>query len=76
MRPIIGRVAAALVATALTWLVGAMGVEVTEETRATLVEAVTLLGLGIWGILYAVIHKTLDRWLNQAGTGSQPNAET
>lgn len=68
MRAIIGRIAAAVVATLLTWLAGSLGLEVTEETRATLVEAVTLLGLGLWGVLYAVAHKTLNRWLNPGDT--------
>lgn len=66
MRAIIGRVAAAIVAALLTWLAGTLGLEVSADTAATLTEAVTLLGLAFWGILYAIVHKTINRYVAPA----------
>lgn len=70
MRAIIGRVAAAIVAMLVTFLAGSLGLEVTEETRATLTEAVTLLGLAFWGILYAIFHKLINRRLAPQDTAA------
>lgn len=70
MRAIIGRVAAAIVAAALTWVAGVAGIEVTQETAATLTEAVTLLGMGLFTIMYAVGHRLIDRRINPADAAS------
>lgn len=64
MRAIFARFAAAIVAVAVTFLAGTLGIEVTEDTRATLTEAVTLLGLGLWGVVYAVVHRLISRKVN------------
>lgn len=74
MRPYISRIAAALVATLLTWLAGRFGVEVSADVRASLVETVTLLGLGLWGLLYAIGHRLIDRRVNPADVARHPKA--
>lgn len=68
MRVLIARVAAAIVAVLVTFLAGKFGVEVSEDARATLTEGVTLIGLGVWGISYGVLHKLMNRKLNPADT--------
>lgn len=68
MRAIIGRIAAAIVAVLLTFVTGRLGIEVTPAIHSSLVEGVTLLGLGIWGIFYAVCHKLIDKKIHPADT--------
>lgn len=70
MRAIIARIAAAVIAVLLTFLAGTLGVEVSPETTATLTEGVTLIGLGLWGIVYAVFHKLLNRRINPSDSAA------
>lgn len=72
MRAIISRVAAAIVAVLLTFFAGTLGVEVSPAVHDSLVEGVTLLGLGLWGVLYALLHRLIDRKINPADVAKHP----
>jgi hypothetical protein len=64
MRAIIGRVAAVVVGAAVVWVADAAGVHVSPDATAVLTEGLTMLGLGIWLVVYAVGHKLIDRRIN------------
>jgi peptidoglycan L-alanyl-D-glutamate endopeptidase CwlK len=72
MRTIISRIAAAIVAVLLTFVAGTLGVDVSPAIHDSLVEGVTLLGLGVWGILYAVLHKLIDHKINPTDVAKHP----
>lgn len=72
MRAIISRVAAAIVAVLLTFFAGTLGVEVSPAVHDSLVEGVTMLGLGLWGVLYALLHRLIDRKINPADVAKHP----
>ncbi len=76
MRAIIGRIAAVIVAFIVTFVAGTLGVEVTEDTAATLTEAVTLLGMALFTIVYAVGHKLINRRINPADAAAPAAIET
>lgn len=77
MRAVIARIAAAIVAALLTWAAGMIpGFEVTEDTRAALTEGVTLIGLALWGILYGLTHRLINRQINPADVASPEKAHT
>lgn len=75
MRAIVGRAAAAIVAAIVTWIASVFGIEVTAETAATWTDALTVLGIGFWGVAYAVIHKLLDRHINPADAAAPEAVE-
>ena len=70
MRAIIGRIAAAIVAFLVIWIAGTLGVEVTEQTAATFTEAVTLLGMGLFTLVYAMVHKIINARINPTDAAS------
>jgi hypothetical protein len=72
MRTILSRIAAAIVAVFLTFVAGTLGVEVSPAVHDSLVEGVTLLGLGIWGVLYALLHRLIDRRINPTDAARHP----
>lgn len=73
MRTILSRIAAAIVAVVLTFVAGTLGVEVSPAVHDSLVEGVTLLGLGVWGIAYAVLHRLIDRQINPTDAAKHPS---
>lgn len=76
MNVFISRIAAAIAATLVVWVLGALGVDVTEQQRAEIIgqvtQAITLLGLAVWGLVYAVGHKLISRRTNPADTAKAP----
>lgn len=74
MRAIIGRVAAVLAGGILTALAGWLGVEVTDDARVALTEAITGVGMVVWLLGYAVVHRLINRRLNP--TDAAKPAET
>lgn len=72
MRAIFSRIAAAIVAVFLTFVAGTLGIEVSPAVHDSLVEGVTLLGLGIWGVLYALLHRLIDRRINPSDAAKHP----
>lgn len=76
MNVFISRIAAAIAASLVVWLLGALGVDVTEAQRTEIIgqvtQAITLLGLAVWGVCYAVGHKLLSKKFNPADTAAAP----
>lgn len=72
MRSIISRFAGAVVAGLVTWLVGTFGIEVTAEDAATLTEAVTIVGMIVFGVVYGIVHKLIDRRVNPLDAARVP----
>lgn len=60
LMPLISRLAAALVGSIAAWLAGKYGIVLDEETTTSLVAGM----VGIFGIVYAVVHRLIDRKLN------------
>lgn len=76
MNVFIARIAASVASAVVVWLIGVLGLPVTEQEQANLIaqvtEAVSLLGLALWGILYAVLHKLISRKTNPADAAKNP----
>lgn len=72
MRTIIGRIAAVVAATITTWLISFLGVGISEQGTAELTEALTLIGVLVWGLIYAVVHKLIDRKVNPMDVAKTP----
>lgn len=69
LRPVLARVAAALIGAAAAWL-AAKGVELDAETQAQLIEGIVGLMLAVFGVVYAVAHKMINARLNPADTAT------
>lgn len=65
LRPIIARLAAALIASLVAWL-AAQGIDVPAETQTQLIEGTVGLMLLVFGVVYALVHKLVNRKVNPA----------
>lgn len=79
MRVVIGRIAGALAALIVTWVVGALGLEVSADQHAGIVqwlsEGLTALGTFVALLVYALVHKAVDSRTNPgdvAKSGAAP----
>lgn len=70
MRAIIGRVVAVLAGAIITFLTGTLGLPVSDAAAGYLTEALTALGMGVWLIAYAVVHKLINRKINPGDTAA------
>lgn len=74
LKSFFGRGAAAIVATFSLWLLSHFGIEMSPDQKASLTEGLTLLGTGVFLLLYAFFHKLFNRWLAPHDTASRiPN---
>jgi hypothetical protein len=64
MRAIIGRVAAVIAGAIVTFLAGTLGLEVTEGAATFLVEGITAIGMFVWLLAYALVHRLISRRIN------------
>lgn len=78
MNVFIARIAAAIASAAVVWIVGILGLPVTEEQTASVVEWLTngLTGLGgfLLLIVYGIAHKLVSRRTNPADAAKEPEA--
>lgn len=65
MRTFISRILAGPIAALLTWL-GGEGAEVLLGIETILTETAVLITLGLFGSLFGVVHKGIDRKVNPA----------
>lgn len=76
MNVFIARIAAAVASAIIVWIVGILGLPVTEEqvasAQAWLTTGITGLGLLLWGLGYAGLHKLISRRTNPADTAKAP----
>lgn len=66
IRPYLARVLAAPIAALCAWLLMHWQVNITTDTQAQLVTALVAFILPFFGIVYAIVHKILDKWINPA----------
>lgn len=64
MRSFIARIAAVVAGAIITFLAGALGLEVTEEAAVALTEGLTLIGVAVYFLGYAVVHRLISRYTN------------
>jgi hypothetical protein len=60
----------AAVASLSVWLASKVGIEVSPEAQAGLTEGITLLGLFVFSVVYALVHKLANNKLNPADSAS------
>lgn len=76
MNVFIGRIAAAVAAAVIGWVVSLLGLPVTEDQTASavgwLTEGLTGLGLFVGLLVYGVAHKLFNRRLNPADSAKEP----
>lgn len=65
LRPIAARLAAAVVGALVSWLT-VKGIDVPADTQQAWIEATVGLMLLVFGIVYALAHKLINRKLNPA----------
>lgn len=70
MRAVIGRIAAVLAGAIITFLAGALGVEVTEQAHIALTEGLTMIGMFVWLLAYAVAHRLISRRINPSDSAA------
>lgn len=78
MNVFIARIAAAVASAVVVWVIGALGLPVTEEQTASVAAWLTegLTGLGGFALLfiYGLIHKLISRRTNPADAAKAPEA--
>lgn len=78
MNVFIARIAGVVAAALVTWLIGKMGLPVSEEQKASAVEWLThgLTGLGalVFMLTYGAAHKVASKRTNPADTAKAPEA--
>lgn len=74
LRPVLGRLAAVLIASLVSWLT-AKGVDVPAETQQAWIEATVGLMLLVFGVVYAVAHKLINTKVNPTDAAA-PSAVT
>lgn len=60
LRPILARLAGALVAGLVTWLAGKFGVIISEDVKGQLTEGVVATMLTLFTVVYALVHKAVS----------------
>ena len=71
LKIVLGRIIAAILAGFFTWLASKYNIIFTDAEKAQITTGVISLALTIFMILYAIFHKTIDRWLNPGDAASK-----
>lgn len=66
LRPFLSRVIAAAIAGLCTWLASHWAVDIDQDTRAQLVDAIVAFLIPVFTVIYAVLHRIFDKWINPA----------
>jgi hypothetical protein len=72
LKPYLSRVIATLIAGFVGFLASHQ-INVDGDTQAQAISAITSVVTVVFGILYAVFHKILDKWINPADGAAQAN---
>lgn len=70
LRPVLPRVAGAIVAALVTWLAAHFGIVVPEEDKAKLTEGIVILLMLIFSLIYSLTHKLVSIKANPADAAS------
>lgn len=70
LRPVLPRVAGAVVAALATWLAARFGIVIPQEDRAKLSEDLVVVMMLIFSVVYALTHKLVSMKANPADAAS------
>ena len=69
LRPFLSRILASLAATLITWLL-AHGIDLGKDAAGQLTEISTTLLIGVFSLIYGLVHKTADKSINPGDAAS------
>lgn len=72
MRPFIARIVAAISGGIVAFLAGTLGLPVSEEAATFIREGITALGMAVWLVGYAVVHRLISRVTNPNDVAKEP----
>jgi hypothetical protein len=75
LRPVVARIAGALVAALVTWLASKYGVVIPEEAKGQLTEGTVAAMMTLFTVVYALVHKAVSVKTNPADAASPSLAE-
>lgn len=64
LRPVVARLAGALVAALVTWLAGKYGIVIPEEAKGQLTEGTVAIMLALFTAVYALVHRYVSMKTN------------
>jgi len=75
LRPVIGRMAGAIVVALVAWLIGKWGINVDQGTQAQLTDGIAAFMLLAFGVVYALVHKAVSAKVNPGDAATPRLAE-
>ena len=72
LKPYLSRIIATIIGSFFAWLT-AKNINVDADTQQQAMAAITGVATVIFGVLYAVFHKIVDKWINPGDSAAQAN---
>lgn len=70
-RPLIARVAGVVVATLATWLAAKFNFVLSDEDKVKLTEGTVVLIVGLWGLIYSLVHRGVSTKTNPSDAATK-----
>lgn len=75
LRPVLARIAGALVGAVVTWLAAHFGIVVPEGAQVNLSESAVIIMMTLFSIVYALVHKAISAKTNPADAATPTLAD-
>lgn len=75
LRPILARLIGSLVAALATWLATRWGIQLDEGARGQLTAGLLSVALGVFGVVYSLVHRAVSTRVNPADAATPALAE-